>query len=88
MQTLTRNTLRLSKPAGELRRVSPPAPKPLPVPPVPVAAGHFWFVWRTDGSRPRQRHATLEAAIAERDRLRELVPGAEFRVFEAREVTT
>jgi hypothetical protein len=56
------------------------------VAPVPLDNGHFYFLWRIGGNRPRQRHATLEAAMAERDRLKLHAPEGDFRVFEAREV--
>jgi hypothetical protein len=42
-----------------------------------------WFViWRVGGARPRRRHTTLEAAFAERTRLRKLHPSATFHIFE------
>ena len=83
MSTLS---LRKHKSEAPSERQAPPSPQPLAVAPAPVDIGRFYFLWRADGSRPRQRHATLEAAIAERDRLRLHAPEGDFRVFEARAV--
>jgi hypothetical protein len=56
---------------------------------IPPARGAtcFWINWRSDGYRPKKRHATLESALAERDRLRLLIPDATFRTFECREMS-
>jgi hypothetical protein len=58
--------------------------RPLSVRPAPL--DDFWFLWRLDGNRPRQRHATLEAAIAERDRLLVAAPEGKFFIFRAQRV--
>lgn len=47
----------------------------------------FWINWRSDGYRPKKRHATLESALAEKARLCALIPDATFRTFECREVS-
>jgi hypothetical protein len=72
-----------AKPKGPAR--TPPVLRPLSVPPAPLD-GPFWFLWRLDANRPRQRHSTLEAAVAEYDRLKLLNPEADYRIYEARRV--
>lgn len=55
---------------------------------IPPARGAtvFWINWRSDGYRPKKRHATLESALAEKERLRALIPDANFHTFECKEV--
>jgi hypothetical protein len=81
------STLSLKKPATA-RRASTAAPVPAPPrpPPAPIDADHFFTIWRTDGPRPKQRHPTLAAAAAEKDRLSAMNPGATFYVFECKRV--
>jgi hypothetical protein len=70
----TKSTLRLkSKPTAA-------------APAVPLDADHFFTIWRTDGPRPKQRHPTLAAASAERERLQATSPGATFYIFECARV--
>ena len=73
-----------------LKGVRPKAMQ-LPVVPVgtdsPVSNDRFAFVWRSDGRRPRKRHPTTAAAIAEAERLAEANPNVEFGVYEARLAT-
>jgi hypothetical protein len=82
----SRKTLALRTPLQAKRKKPAPAPprrsKPLSVPPAPFR-DVFWFLWRLDGNRPRQRHATLEAAVAERDRLLVTAPHGKFLIFQA-----
>ena len=47
---------------------------------------HFWFVWSPARNRPRQRHASRDAAIAEAERLAQLYPCVEFIAYEARPI--
>lgn len=47
-------------------------------------ATRFWINWRTDGFRPKHRHATLESALAEKERLAAMFPSATFQTFECR----
>jgi hypothetical protein len=62
-------------------------PKPAAAAPaVPLDADHFFTIWRTDGPRPKQRHPTLAAASAERERLQATSPGATFYIFECARV--
>jgi hypothetical protein len=65
-------------------RIEPPKPLVLSVPPVPLEASEFFFLWKCpDGSKPRMRHATLEAATAERNRLLKDCPEAIYYIFKA-----
>ncbi len=83
----TRRTLTLKRGVTtERAAAATPTPKRLPVEPAPLDGGHFFIVWRLNGARPRQRHATLEAAITERDRLAAVCPDAVFLVFDAKRV--
>lgn len=59
-----------------------PAP-PAAVPPANVPVERFHFVWSPNRRRPRQRHATREAASAEAARLANLTPGTLFCVYSA-----
>jgi hypothetical protein len=67
-------------------QVQAPIAKPLAVPPVPLQVGEFWFIWRLGSCRPRQRHSSLAAAVAERDRLLLQNPDGEFLIFRAVEI--
>lgn len=61
-----------------------PGPLPAQECPPPIAAlDHFWFLWNPLRTRPKKRHATIELARAERDRLRELLPDETFFIYEA-----
>jgi hypothetical protein len=76
MQTLSRPVLSLKKdeaPRAEAEQQAPEVPKTL-----------FYFVWSPQANRPRKRHATLELAQSEAERLREEVPEKMFLVYEAR----
>ncbi len=55
-------------------------------PPAPLDTTHFFFLWRSNGKRPTQRHPSLEAATIERDRLAGEYPGALFYIFEAKRI--
>jgi hypothetical protein len=48
--------------------------------------GPWFFLWRVGAPRPKQRHGTLAAVTAERDRLQSMYPESVFLVFEARRV--
>jgi hypothetical protein len=64
-----------------------PARKTLTLRSNPRSAGtNFYFVWAPTRRRPRQRHQTRDAAIAEADRIAQLNPGVEFVVYEARAI--
>jgi hypothetical protein len=76
--------IRPPKEAAPPVKAGPPPPIPLKVAPAPL--GRFFFLWRVDGTRPKQRHATLEGARAERDRLKAVSPG-DYLIFEARRVS-
>ena len=76
-------TLRLKKKVAPISATTPTSTAP---PPVPIDAAHFFIVWRTDGPRPKQRHPSLAAASAERDRLKSMSPGATFFIFECTRV--
>jgi hypothetical protein len=54
--------------------------------PRPPGTNIFHFVWSPSRRRPRHRHVSREAAIAECERLAQLNPGTEFVVYEARSV--
>lgn len=56
-------------------------PQPKPKPP---DINRFYFVWSPERSRPRYRHATSEAALAEAARLTAQHPGVPFIAYEAR----
>jgi hypothetical protein len=60
------------------------ARKTLTLPPRP-RTNIFYFCWALSRRRPRQRHATREAALAEGERLTQLT-GLEFVTYEARAV--
>jgi hypothetical protein len=85
-QIPSRKILALKAPLPPKPKKPAPVPqrrsKPLSVPPAPFR-DVFWFLWRLDGNRPRQRHATLEAAVAERDRLLVTAPHGKFLIFQA-----
>jgi hypothetical protein len=49
----------------------------------PICDEHFYFLWNPRRQRPRQRHPSITAALAERTRLIEVAPGEEFCLFEA-----
>jgi hypothetical protein len=82
----SRPTLGLKTPLRAKPMKPTPVPerrsKPLSVPPAPFH-DMFWFLWRLVGNRPRQRHASLEAAVAERDRLLVTAPHGQFLIFQA-----
>jgi hypothetical protein len=46
------------------------------------APADTWVTWRVGGPRPKQRHASLADALAERDRLAHLHPGERFETFQ------
>ena len=43
----------------------------------------FWMVWKENGGEPSHRHATLETAKAEAERLARVFPGSRFFVLYA-----
>lgn len=45
----------------------------------------FWMVWKENGGEPSHRHATLETAKAEAERLARAFPGSRFFVLYAAE---
>lgn len=45
----------------------------------------FWFVWERSALRPSKRHASVDTARAEAERLRQTY-GKEFAVYEAKRV--
>lgn len=61
-------TLRLSKPIARPTTVKEPPRQ--------------WILWRRGGSRPKVRHPSLQAAVTELTRLRQLCPEARFEIFE------
>jgi hypothetical protein len=77
------------KPVLSLKRkrapIPPPVGTPLKVPPAPLD-GPWFFLWRVGAPRPKQRHGTLAAVTAERDRLLAMYPESMFLVFEAKRV--
>lgn len=75
------STLRLKK-----RAAAQPAPTASRPRAAPLDADHFFFLWRFGSGRPTQRHASLQAATTERDRLTKEYPGTVFYVFEAKRV--
>jgi len=46
----------------------------------------FWFVWSPTEQRPKKRHETLEGAIGEARRLRELFADKRFLIYKAEQV--
>jgi hypothetical protein len=46
----------------------------------------YWFVWAPTRNRPRQRHTSLNAALAEAERLAAMHPGVAFIAYEARSI--
>lgn len=70
-----------------LKKKPSPAESVIPAP-APLSDDHFFFLWRLDGKRPTQRHASLQAATAERDRLQMENPGKTFLIFEAKRIET
>ena len=79
---LTPDTSRAQhQPILTLRR--PETVKTIPAPDPVVNAARFWFIWQPNGYRPKKRHATLEAALAEAARLSTANHRIEFRVYEA-----
>lgn len=76
-----RPTLRLRKPRPvDLLNAPPPAP------PAPIADEVFWILWNPANRRPAKRHATLELALAEQQRLQTENPDAAFWCYECRRV--
>jgi hypothetical protein len=43
----------------------------------------FWMLWNPKGASPTRQHKSIEAAIAEAERLARRDPGQEFYVLEA-----
>ncbi len=82
MESILRNTLSLKR--AEPAKVTAPVHAPPPRVPEALLA-HFWFVWCPDGMRPKKRHASLELAQAEAQRLSASAPGRQFIVYEARQ---
>ena len=68
-----------------LKKKPTPAESVIPAP-APLSDGHFFFLWRLDAKRPTQRHASLEAATVERNRLGKENPGKTFLIFEAKRI--
>jgi hypothetical protein len=65
--------------------ITPGPEKPMPPPKPPEASSEkFWLVWCTTGLAPRRRHATLESATIEAERLGRREPEKTFLVYEAR----
>lgn len=56
------------------------------VEPPPVPDEQFWILWNPLNRRPAKRHATLDLALAERARLKEVNPDAEYWMYECRRV--
>lgn len=42
----------------------------------------FWVIWSPRGLMPRKRHASIESATTEADRLSKSLPGRHFYVLE------
>jgi hypothetical protein len=51
-------------------------------PPMRPAPGQTFVNWRVGGSRPKRKHSTLQAALAERKRILSLHPDAIVIVYE------
>ena len=87
MSTVPRTTQHVTnRPKLTLR----PKPRPVdilnsPAPP-PIADETFWILWNPANRRPAKRHATLDLALAEQQRLQAENPGAEFWAYECRRV--
>lgn len=79
-------TKHTTEPAGATTRRPTLKLKPAPATRARLPAGTptvpFWINWRRDAYRPKKRHATLESALAERERLRALFPDAAINTFE------
>ena len=79
-----------SRPVLKLKRAEAPAPIAPPEAahvPAPSASSvpleRFWFIWCPQSDRaPRKRHGSLEAALAESQRLKKIAPErGEFPVY-------
>jgi hypothetical protein len=67
---------------GTKPRVDAPPVRPTATPRIHVL-DEFWFVWCPTEQRPKRQHASLENALTEARRLRQLAPEKEFLIYKA-----